>query len=111
MTPNVLTAPIYKGAKYEHLLTFYVKGTTTRVNLTGLGPFVCVFGSVNTEEVLLDLTVTEINLATGQLQITALGADTEELPLGPVRLGLRDAQNNPYVACVIQVLPFSPPPA
>ena len=109
-TPGPLNAPIYKGAKYEHTLTFYVKGTATPVNLTGLGPFVCTVSHPKRDTILATFTVTETNLAAGQITVTGLPAQTDELDEGTVRLGIRDVQGNPYVANSVPVLFFSPDP-
>jgi hypothetical protein len=54
--------------------------------------------------------VTETNLVAGQITVTGLPAQTDELDEGTVRLGIRDVQGNPYVANSVPVLFFSPPP-
>lgn len=108
-TPAV-TAPfaVYRGAKFEHLLTVLQKGTDTPVNLTGLSPFVCEFVHPTKDTVLTTLTVTNTDLADGEITVTATAAQTEVLPagIGAVRIRLKDAQDNPYIAATIPVESF-----
>jgi len=111
MTPGILDVPIYKKARFQHTLTFYQGETDNVVDLTGLTPFVCVLSHIKTNAILATLTVTETDLTGGQITITATAAQTSELTLGPVRIGLRDVNNDPYIACTLQVVPFAPDPA
>lgn len=112
MTPGTLKSPIYKGAQYQHTLTIYTKGTNTPVNLTGLTPFVFTVSHPNRDAVLATFTVTHpgTDLVNGRLTVTGLPTQTEGLKLGPVRIGLRDVQGNPYIASTVDVLFFSPDP-
>lgn len=111
MTPATTPLPIYKGAKFEHILTFYQGDTDDLLNLTGLGNFVATISHPVRDEVLVTLTVTSAYNATGTITITATAAQTDLLKLGTARLGVRDVNNNPYVASVCPVLFFSPNPA
>lgn len=107
MTPATTPLPIYKGAKFEHTLTFYESDSDTVINLTGLGTFTAAISHPARDEVLVVLTVTVTNAAAGTMVITATPAQTDTLKLGTVRLGLRDGQGNPYLASVCPVLFFS----
>lgn len=110
MTPGILNVPIFKGAKYEHLLTFKVAGTETLVDLTGLSPFVFTISHPTKDLVLVTGTVTDTDLENGEITILATPTQTETLNLGYVRIGLRDVVGNPYLAETVPVLFFSPPP-
>jgi hypothetical protein len=107
MNPATTPLPIYKGAKFEHTLTFYQGDTDELVDLDGLGPFAATIRHSVKDEVLLSLTVTVSALETGTVVLTATPAQTDSLKLGTVRLGLQDGQGNPYLASVCPVLFFS----
>ena len=94
---------INRGTKFEHTLTFFQGQTDDPVDLTGLAPFVCTLANPRTKELLAELTVTDTDIANGQITITASEEQTAALPLGPVVLGLRDALGNPYLKDTIQV--------
>jgi hypothetical protein len=111
MTPGILDIPIYKGAKWEHVLSFKVKGTQTPVDLTGLSPFVLTASHPKKDLVLVTGTVTDTDLAAGEITILFSAEQTDSLDLGIVRIGLRDAANNPYLANPVCVEFFSPPRA
>lgn len=110
MTPGPLTAPIYKGAKYQHLLTFIDVETGDPLDLRGLNPFVFTVSHPSRDESLITGTVANTDLANGKVTVTLDPADTDTLSLGTVRIGLRDAVGNPYVQNSVDVLFFSPPP-
>ena len=110
MTPATTPLPIYKGAKFEHLLTLVDDDTGLALDLTGLDPFVATISHPVRDEVLITLTVTGGDDDTGTMTITATAAQTDLLKLGTARLGMRDAQNNPYIASICPVLFFSPAP-
>lgn len=111
MTPNTsVNLAIYKGAKYEHLLTFRDRATGDALDLTGLNPFTCTVSHPNRDEALITVTATNTDLANGQITITIPPADTDTLALGTARLGIRDNEGNPYVQSTVPVLFFSPPP-
>jgi hypothetical protein len=114
MTPHILTPnelPIYQGAKWSHTLTITQAGTTTPVDLTGLGPFVMEIRRVTGNGLLVSPTCTVATPANGQIAVLLTAAQTEVLPLGSVRVGLRDAQNNPYIEGETEVRRFTPNPA
>ena len=50
------------------------------------------------------------HMENGEITILATPTQTETLNLGYVRIGLRDAVGNPYLAETVPVLFFSPPP-
>lgn len=110
MTPGTLNVPIYKGAKYEHALTFYQAGTTTPVDLTGLGEFKFTVSHPTNDTVKATGTVTVTNAALGKLTITVPANQTSKLSLGTARIGLRDGQDNPYIANSVDVLFFANQP-
>jgi hypothetical protein len=107
MTPATTPLPIYKGAKFEHTLTFYETETNNLIDLSGLGPFAAVICHATRDEVLIELTVTVADPETGVMVLTASAAQTDTLKLGTVRLGVRDGQGNPYIASTCPVLFFS----
>lgn len=111
MTPGILDIPIYKGAKWEHVLSFKVKGTQTPVDLTGLNPFAFTVSHPKKDLVPVTGTVTNTDLAGGEITISLSAEQTDSLNLGIVRIGLRDAANNPYIANPVLVEFFSPPRA
>lgn len=94
---------IYRGTKFEHLLTFVDSSSGAPLDLTGLSPFVCVLSNPRTKAKLATLTVTNTDLSGGQLTIAASESQTTDLPLGPVLLGLRDDEGNPYILDSIKV--------
>jgi hypothetical protein len=112
MTPGKFTVPIYRGAKWSHTLTMKQKGTVTPVDLTGLGDFVMQFkGSAG--NVLASATILSDYDATGTMTVTLTAAQTLAFPIGEaaVTVGLRDAENNPYIEATIPVRKFTPDPA
>jgi hypothetical protein len=110
MTPGTFTAPIYKGAKYEHLLTFRDAATGSPIDLTGLNPFVFTVSHPSRDTSLATGTVTNTDLEGGRITITLTPETTDALDLGTVRIGIRDNEGNPYIASTIDVLFFAPPP-
>jgi hypothetical protein len=114
MTPHTLTAnelPIFQGAKWEHVLSFVQTGTNTAVNLTGLTPFVCEIRNPQSDTLLATPTCTVATPSNGQVTVSLAASITNVLPLKVLRIGLRDAQNNPYIQGEILVKPFTPDPA
>lgn len=110
MTPGTFNVPFYKGAKFEYLLTIREKGTGTPINLTGLAPFVFTISHPSRDKELITVTAANTNLAAGEITLTVPASSTDKLDLGPVRVGLRDVQGNPYLQSTVPVLFFSPPP-
>jgi hypothetical protein len=110
MTAGILEAPIYQGAKWEHLLTFTDDAGDT-LNLTGLNPFVFAVAHPQNDKLLLTGTVTNTNLSGGQITVTLTAAQTNTLKTGYARIGLRDNLNNPYIANRVPVICFPPDPA
>ena len=112
MTPGTFNIPIYKGAKWEHTLTFKQGKTNAPVDLTGLGPFVMQFkdASGNT---LAFATIDIPTPANGQMGVTLTAAQTDDFPLGnaAVFVGLRDDNDNPYLQATLPVKTFTPDPA
>jgi hypothetical protein len=117
MTPASNTLQIFRGSKYDLVLKFYVPGTTTVIDLTGLDPFVMEIRRKAESPLLLSLTYAAVDLANGQIQFTATAVQTLTLPKPPsdkpllVRYGIRDAVNNPYAEGVMEIHPFTPEPA
>ena len=110
MTPGTFTAPIYKGGKYEHLLTLRDRATGGPLDLTGLDPFVFTVSHPSRDEALVTVTATNTDLGNGQITVTILPESTDLIAIGSARIGLRDVQGNPYIQSTIPVLFFSPPP-
>ena len=114
MTPHTLTQselPIYQGAKWSHTISFVQTGTTTPVDLTGLTPLVCEIRNASNGKLLASPTVTCATPSNGQVTVALTAAQTNALPLGVVRMGLRDAANNPYFEGESIVKTFTPDPA
>lgn len=110
MTPGTYNVPIYKGAQYKWGLHFIQPVTGDSIDLTGLAPFVFTVSDPVKNRILLTGTVDEIDLSDGRIDITLTPDETATLNLGNVRMGLRDALGNPYIASTIPVLFFSPDP-
>lgn len=109
--PHLETFPIYKGAKWQHIVRFVQTGTIDSVDLTGLGPFVATIDHGCKDEDLADALVeVDDDPTTGLVKITLTAEQTSQLPLGHIRFGFRDALNNPYIACTVPVRYFSPAP-
>lgn len=111
MTPGDLDLPIYRGARWSFAFAFVVTATDTPLDLTGLGPFVCQIKDPRADRLLATATVTSDYDDTGIVTITLSATQTRALPLGKVRLGLRDAENNAYLEYMPEVKFFSPNPA
>lgn len=111
MTPGDLDLPIYRGAKWSFAFAFVVVATDTPLDLTGLGPFVCEVKDPRRDSVLATATVTSDYDATGIVTVTLTAAQTRSLPVGKVRMGIRDAENNPYLEWTPEVKWFTPNPA
>ena len=114
MTPANLSKqdlPIFKGAQWSHTFTFYQAGTQTPVNLTGLAPFVCSVKRTNSDTLLANASVVIDDPLTGSILITLTAEQTDEFRVDAVRLGIRDAVNNPYAEGTIAVENFTPDPA
>ena len=108
MTPGELNIPIYRGAKWSFAYAFVVVGTDTPLDLTGLGPFVCQVKDPRGDRVLATATVTSDYDATGIVTITLSSTQTRALPLGYVRMGLRDKEDNSYLEGTPEVKWFTP---
>lgn len=111
MTPGYVRLAIYKGARFEHTLTFKQRATGTLVDITGLGPFVFTVKGLTSEDVLAQGAVTGPYDETGRITVVLSSAQTAAFPLGDVRIGLRDALNNPYIEGIGVVKQFTPNPA
>ena len=116
MTPDTISPddmPIYKGAQWSHVISFEqnVEGYPP-VDITGLGPFVVTIKRA-TKNVVLAQAAVEIlgDPEDGQIMATLTAAQTSRLPLGQVRIGIRDAYNNPYGEGFCSVNFFTPEPA
>lgn len=111
MTPGTFNIPIFKGAKWEFLFLFKVRGTQTPLDLTNAGPFVATIRHPQKKTVLAQGTVTSDYDATGEITVKYLAEQTATFPLGIVSFGVRDAHNNPYIQADIPVEFFAPLPA
>ena len=112
MTPGTLNIPIYRGAKWEHLLSFVQDGTTTPIDLTGLGPFVMDFKDIS-GNLITTAEVTVDDPTTGEMVVTLTADQTLLFTLGGrgVTAGIRDALNNPYAQGILDVSLFTPDPS
>lgn len=108
MTPGELDIPIYKGSKWSFTFQFIQTANGNPVNLTGAGPFVCEVKKLREDQILATATVTSDYDATGTVTITLSTAQTGGLPIGKVRMGVRDANNNPYLEGTPEVKWFTP---
>jgi hypothetical protein len=114
MTPHILTAnelPIYQGAKWEHTVALTDASTGAALNLTGFTPFVCEIRRESDDRLLASPTCTVATPANGLIVLLLTAAQTAALPLGTVRMGLRDNLNNPYIEGQNSVNRFTPLPA
>lgn len=110
-TPGELKdVPIYRGAKWSFDFLILVEGTDTPVNLTGLGPFVCEVKDFQRDRVIATATITSNYDSTGLINVTLTPEQTRALPLGQVRMGMRDAEGNPFFEGSPEVLWFTPNP-
>ena len=105
MTPGKFDEQVFisRGTKFEHTLTFLDEASGSAVDLTGLSPFSCTISNPKTKVLLLTLTVTNTDLANGQITITASEAQTANLSIQPVLFGVRDNEGNPYILDTLQV--------
>jgi hypothetical protein len=108
MTPGDLNIPIFRGARWAFTFRFVVKGTTDPIDLTGLGPFVCEIKDPRANRLLATPTVTSDYDDTGVITITITPEQTLSLPLGAVRMGVRDVEGNPYMEGMPLVDWFTP---
>lgn len=108
MTPGVLNIPISRGAKWQFQFAFVDPETGDPIDLTGLGPFVCEVKAPTADRLLVTPTVTSDYDATGLITITMEAAQTITLPVGKVRMGVRDNQDNPYLEGAPEVVWFTP---
>lgn len=108
MTPGDLNIPIFRGARWAFTFRLVVKGTGDPLDLTGLGPFVCEIKSPKANRLLVTPTITSDYDDTGTITITITPEQTLTLPLGPVRMGVRDAEGNPYMEGRPEVEWFTP---
>jgi hypothetical protein len=110
MTPGDPELPIYRGAQWAFAFLFVVVATEDPLDLTGLGPFVCEIKDPRADRLLATATITSDYDATGTMTIVLTPDQTRALPVGPVRIGLRDAQGNPYLEWFPEVKWFTPNP-
>lgn len=108
MTPGDLTIPISRGAKWSFAFAFVVESTGLPLDLTGLGPFVCEVKAINADRLLATATISSSYDATGIVTIILSMEQTYGLPLGKVRMGLRDAEGNAYLEGTPEVVWFTP---
>lgn len=113
MTPGEpQDVPIFRGARWSFDFLFVVVATDDPLDLSGLGPFVCEVKDVRADRILITPTVTSDYDATGVINITMTPEQTRSLPLGYVRIGLRDNFGNPFLEWMPEVKWFTPnPPA
>jgi hypothetical protein len=108
MTPGDLSIPIYRGARWSFAFRFVVVSTNDPLDLTGLGPFVCEIKDPRANRLLVTPTVTSDYDATGIITVTITPEDTLTLPLGNVRMGVRDVEGNSYLEGSPEVAWFTP---
>ena len=94
MTPGELNIPIYKGARWSFAFTFTETGTGDPIDFSGLSPLVCEVKHPKRDQLLATAEVTSDDYSTGIVTITLTAAQTLALPLGKVRMGLKDAEDN-----------------
>lgn len=114
MTPYTLLPedfPIYRGAKWSHILAFQDTAGAA-LDLTGLGPFVLSFAQPSGNLIASATCTVNANPATGLVTVSLTAAQTLTFPVGTsVSAGMRDNQNNPYFQGPIPVREFTPTPA
>ncbi len=111
MTPGEPTdLPIFRGARWSFTFTFVVVATDEPLDLTDLGPFVCEIKDARADRVLLTPTVESDYDDTGVVTITMTAAETRTLPLGYVRMGLRDFAGDSFLEWMPEVKWFTPNP-
>ena len=109
MTPGELTIPISRGAKWSFEFAFVTDDDAEDpVDLTGLGPFVCEVKAINANRLLATATVTSDYDATGIVTVTLSAAQTLALPLGFVRMGMKDVEDSPLFEGTPEVAWFTP---
>jgi hypothetical protein len=111
MTPSELNIPIFRGSRWT--FRFYVEESEAPhdpVDLTGLGPFVCEVKDLRTDRILAVAEVTSNYDDEGWFEITLTPEQTITFQLGHVRMGVRDANSNPFMEGTPEVRWFTPTP-
>lgn len=110
MTPGTHNLVIYRGAQFALRLTFTDTDTEAALDLTGLSPFIAQIRQRAKAPLILELTVTDTDLANGVIEISATAAQTAPVQPGDYEWGLRDAQDNPYLEGKVTFKRFIPQP-
>lgn len=102
---------MYRGAKFSMRFSCFAADKVTPLNLTGLGPFVMEVRRRSRAPLLLSLTFTATNLAQGKFQFVAESGQTDTLPIGQARYGIRDALDNLYAEGIMDISAATPEPS
>ena len=109
MTPGEpQDVPIFRGARWSFDFLFVVTATDDPLDLTNLGPFVCEIKDLRADRVIVVPTVTSAYDDTGTINISMTPEQTRSLPLGNVRIGLRDYAGDPFLEWTPEVKWFTP---
>ena len=115
MTPADITGnaslAIYQGAKWEHVITFTETNGGAALDRTGYTFSLEFFHP--TRKTLLFEGSAELTTdgSDGKVTLLATAAQTDDLSLGQVWVGLRDHLNNPYMVGILNVKYFPNDPA
>lgn len=110
MTPGTTDIPIFRGARWSFRFRLEDEATGDPIDLTGTGPFVCEVKKATSDDILAIATVTSDYDDEGWFEITLEAAQTITFPLGPVRMGVRDNDVNPFLEWTPEVKWFTPTP-
>jgi hypothetical protein len=110
MIPGEPDLPIYRGAKWAFRFVLEVVETGEPVDLTGTGPFVCEIKDIKADRILVTPTIISNYDAEGWFEVVISPEQTKSLPLGEVRIGVRDADFEPFLEWVAKVKWFTPAP-
>jgi len=112
MKPGILTAemlPFYKGTRWAHTLTLKNRSDKSPVDLTGVGPFTFTITPMKSKTIIGTGTATvDADPETGKIYLVVGTSVTDDLPEGEVRVGLRSANDDPYIVGVCAVRYFPP---
>lgn len=108
MTPGEPNLPIYRGARWAFTFRLVATDTDIPIDLTGLGPFVCEVKDPRADRVLATATIESDYDDTGIFTMSLTPAQTRALPLGVARMGVRDAEGDPFLEWTPEVTWFTP---
>lgn len=97
MKPGKHNIEIQQGCAFTLPMTFTSSVTGAAIDLTGRSPFVAQVRDDRNSPLLLDLTVTDTDLANGVITLSATAADTAYLPIRDTRWDIIDATDLMWV--------------